>query len=291
MIFPFCAGHLTQKQTIRWRSVFSSSLKALNNYFWPFSFPSPSPSFTVWSCCQRTFEKEEDFKQHFFHTNDHLTDFYDQLSHFSSSPLLPTPSPSSSSSPPSPSPSSVSSSFPSKPFSACKPISFPCSPRCLSAGRVLLFYIYSHIPSPRDVASDHFAICDAHHLSGKVRISEEGINSTVAGSIEDVERYKVVTQDYFKVPIHWKERYFHRMKIYGALRETHQRISQRILCSHGCVHVFDCLSVKVCAEIVPMGIPPSLLSPLDGAQVGCVLKSMLLILCVKEERGKRSCHF
>lgn len=56
--------------------------------------------------------------------------------------------------------------------------------------RVILYYNFSPIASPEAWVSEHKTLCRELGLLGRVYISEEGINGTLAGKNEQIELYK-----------------------------------------------------------------------------------------------------
>lgn len=56
--------------------------------------------------------------------------------------------------------------------------------------RVLLYYLYTPIEEPKKYVEEHRALCKELELLGRILIGEEGINGTLAGTIEKTEEYK-----------------------------------------------------------------------------------------------------
>lgn len=56
--------------------------------------------------------------------------------------------------------------------------------------RVLLYYEFAPIENPLDFRDEHLAFCNEHNLYGRIIVSGEGINGTVAGKKEDIDAYK-----------------------------------------------------------------------------------------------------
>jgi UPF0176 protein len=54
---------------------------------------------------------------------------------------------------------------------------------------VLLYYKYVSVPRPRDIMIQQRAICHELGLKGRILISQEGINGTLEGESEAVQRY------------------------------------------------------------------------------------------------------
>lgn len=55
--------------------------------------------------------------------------------------------------------------------------------------RVLLYYKYVAIEDPEKFREEHLAFCKNNHLKGRILVSDEGLNGTVSGTIEDTEVY------------------------------------------------------------------------------------------------------
>lgn len=55
--------------------------------------------------------------------------------------------------------------------------------------QVLLYYHYTTIPDLESFREEHLAFCKELGLLGRVYVSEEGINGTVSGTIEQTNRY------------------------------------------------------------------------------------------------------
>ena len=55
--------------------------------------------------------------------------------------------------------------------------------------RVLLFYKYVQIDQAEEYVEEHLAFCKENNLKGRILISEEGINGTLSGTIEDTQKY------------------------------------------------------------------------------------------------------
>ncbi|KAJ8377862.1 hypothetical protein AAFF_G00250940 [Aldrovandia affinis] len=106
-------------------------------------------------------------------------------------------------------------------------------------GEVLLYYCYCHLADPQLVCAWQKALCETLHLTGKVRVAEEGINGTVGGA-------KVATGLYVE----------------AMLSHPVFRIMVRddFKSSEGGADCFTSLKVGVYQEIVPLGVDPDRLS-------------------------------
>ncbi len=54
---------------------------------------------------------------------------------------------------------------------------------------VLLYYLYTPIENPEEFAAEHLAACKEIGLKGRILVSDEGINGTCSGTIEQTEQY------------------------------------------------------------------------------------------------------
>ncbi|EPQ67315.1 Bgt-3039 [Blumeria graminis f. sp. tritici] len=133
------------------------------------------------------------------------------------------------------------------------PISFTCSCSDASdaAGLVLLFYRYYASPpllpqetqeSPSSLAAFHGALANQHRLRGKIRLAAEGFNITVAGLRPAVMAYIEACTS------HWS--------FAGLSLSTPAQIHAFFKPTTGCACVFGTrpISIRVCAEITPMGV-------------------------------------
>jgi len=62
--------------------------------------------------------------------------------------------------------------------------------------RVLLFYKYITFPDPEKFCMEHLLFCQQNNILGRVWIAHEGINGTVSGLREDIEKYKSEIRKY-----------------------------------------------------------------------------------------------
>ena len=96
---------------------------------------------------------------------------------------------------------------------------------------VLLYYHYTPISAPHRMRHEHLLLCLANELKGRVILSEEGINGTVSGKKENIERYKRCLKESYRLgSIDFKS-------------EGH----------HG--HAFEKIQVRVKKELVHSGRP------------------------------------
>lgn len=61
---------------------------------------------------------------------------------------------------------------------------------------VILFYKFTEITNPEDFAAAHREFCNSEGLLGKVLVAKEGINGSLSGSKEQIERYKSYLTSY-----------------------------------------------------------------------------------------------
>ena len=61
--------------------------------------------------------------------------------------------------------------------------------------RVLLYYKYVHIDDPETFTAEHLAFCKELGVKGRILISDEGINGTLSGTVEQTDRYMNALRD------------------------------------------------------------------------------------------------
>jgi UPF0176 protein len=76
----------------------------------------------------------------------------------------------------------------------------------MSDNQILLFYKYIDISDPKQFAIQQRAWCDELNLTGRTIISQEGINSTLEGTLESTQEYinRMSSKTGFE-DIHWKK--------------------------------------------------------------------------------------
>ncbi|KAI9226936.1 MAG: hypothetical protein DHS80DRAFT_18006 [Piptocephalis tieghemiana] len=118
-------------------------------------------------------------------------------------------------------------------------------------GHVLLYYLYTPLPPPQSsldsldaCAQDHTRLLQDLGMHGKVRISPEGINATVAGDLEACRAYmaRVTTS-----PI-W-------LAAQPSSSSSSQDPTSFFKPTPGCKHAFPDISVRVVQEACPIGLP------------------------------------
>ncbi|NMD62487.1 rhodanese-related sulfurtransferase [Rhodococcus sp. MS16] len=104
----------------------------------------------------------------------------------------------------------------------------------MSIPKIVLFYQFTPLADPEAIRLWQHSLAESNNLTGRILISQHGINATVGGDIEDVKRYVRGTRGYepFRMAdIKW---------------------------SDGLGNDFPRLSVKVRSEIVTFGAPDEL---------------------------------
>jgi UPF0176 protein len=61
---------------------------------------------------------------------------------------------------------------------------------------VLLFYKYVPVDNPQQIVDEHLQWCLRNDIKGRVYIADEGINGTVSGTTENIEKYKTQLRSY-----------------------------------------------------------------------------------------------
>ena len=99
--------------------------------------------------------------------------------------------------------------------------------------KVLLYYKYVHLENPSEIRDWQYGLCDRLGLKGRILISEEGINGTVAGTKRKIDEYMEQTakRAEFK-DIEWKISWYDKQ-------------------------IFPKLKVKLRDEIVTLGVKKS----------------------------------
>lgn len=110
----------------------------------------------------------------------------------------------------------------------------------MSDFKIILYYKYTPIEIPEQFTKHHKEFCKTLGLTGRVLISHEGINGTLEGSVENIEKYMAV------------------MKADPRFSDINWKISE------GTGKAFPKLSVKCRKEIVTTGIEDKDFGPLKG---------------------------
>lgn len=131
----------------------------------------------------------------------------------------------------------------------------------MATPKIVLFYRFTPLADPEAIRLWQQTLAASNNLTGRILISEHGINATVGGDIADVKRYVRGTRSYapFKdADIKW---------------------------SGGTGEDFPRLSVKVRPEIVTFGAPDELKVDADGVVGGGVHLSPDELHELVEQRG------
>ena len=114
-----------------------------------------------------------------------------------------------------------------------------------SLGRIVLFFAYRRLRDPSGVVDRLRATCEAHGVTGKIRVGAEGINGTAAGSIAGIDALRRACENDED----------------EGLRDAARSIDWKP--TPGCAHLFDALSVRLVPEIVPFEGAPLQLGARD----------------------------
>jgi len=108
--------------------------------------------------------------------------------------------------------------------------------------KILLYYKYVTIEYPKHIVKWQQKICADLQFKGRILVSHEGINGTLGGTAENIERYKkIMAQHGMFGDIDFKE-------------------------SDGGAECFPRMSIKVRNEAVSLGIPYDALTPRNAGQ-------------------------
>lgn len=92
--------------------------------------------------------------------------------------------------------------------------------------RILLFYKYTDFPFPDKFQAEHQRFCAENDIMGRVWIAREGINATVSGSVENIEKYRTEIRKYPCFSDIWfKEDKYHE----HAFKHIHVRVKKEIV--------------------------------------------------------------
>lgn len=108
--------------------------------------------------------------------------------------------------------------------------------------KIILFYKYVSIEYPKQILKWQHKLCTDFGLKGRILLAEEGINATIGGNAELIERYKEIMNSHpLFADIDYKE-------------------------SAGCANDFPRLQITVKKTIVNLGIDPKALTPAQGGR-------------------------
>ena len=94
--------------------------------------------------------------------------------------------------------------------------------------RVLLFYKYVNLEDPARIVLEHLHWCLQNGIKGRVFFATEGVNGTVSGKVEDIERYKSHLKSYLQLSDLWFKEDFANEH---AFKKMHVRLKNEIV--HG----------------------------------------------------------
>lgn len=92
--------------------------------------------------------------------------------------------------------------------------------------RVLLFYKYITFPDPEKFCMEHLLFCQQNNILGRVWIAHEGINGTVSGLREDIEKYKSEIRKYPEFSDIW---FKEDLNDAHAFNKIHVRVKKEIV--------------------------------------------------------------
>ncbi len=91
---------------------------------------------------------------------------------------------------------------------------------------VILFYKYVSIENPEQLVHDHLEWCLKNEIMGRVYFASEGVNGTVSGRAEDIEKYKAHLTGFPDLNDIWfKEDYTDR----HVFKKMHVRLKKEIV--------------------------------------------------------------
>lgn len=107
---------------------------------------------------------------------------------------------------------------------------------------ILLFYKYVSIEYPKQIQKWLAQLCADFGFKGRILLGTEGINATIGGSIEHIERFKKIVNAH---------------PLFGGIDFKE---------SEGCAEDFPRMQIKIRKEIVTLGIDPQDLTVKDGGK-------------------------
>jgi len=94
--------------------------------------------------------------------------------------------------------------------------------------RVLLFYKYVNLQNPERIVLEHLQWCLQNEIKGRVFFANEGVNGTVSGLVENIEKYKSHLKKYPEFSDLWFKEDFADAQ---AFNKMHVRLKKEIVCS------------------------------------------------------------
>lgn len=73
----------------------------------------------------------------------------------------------------------------------------------MSKYKVLLFYKYVNLEEPELIVNEHIHWCLANEIKGRVFFAREGVNGTVSGTLENIDKYKKYVTSYSEFSDIW----------------------------------------------------------------------------------------
>ncbi len=107
-------------------------------------------------------------------------------------------------------------------------------------GKILLFYKYVAIQYPKQVLKWQTRLCTELELKGRIILAHEGINATLGGTAENINRYKAAMEKH---------------PLFGSIDFKE---------SDGAANYFPRLRIVIKNEIVYLGLDPALIKAEDG---------------------------
>ena len=96
----------------------------------------------------------------------------------------------------------------------------------MNSYKVILFYKYVEVENPEVIVNLHLEWCLTNDIKGRVFFAKEGVNGTVSGSIENIEKYKKHLTSFPGLENIWfKEDYINE----HAFKKMHVRLKQQIV--------------------------------------------------------------
>ena len=73
----------------------------------------------------------------------------------------------------------------------------------MSNYKILLFYKYVEVDNPELIANEHLEWCLKNDIKGRVFFAKEGVNGTVSGTLDNIEKYKAHLTSYSEFSEIW----------------------------------------------------------------------------------------
>jgi UPF0176 protein len=92
--------------------------------------------------------------------------------------------------------------------------------------KVLLFYKYVDVPNPEQIVQQHLDWCLKNDIKGRVFFAKEGVNGTVSGATENIEKYKTHLKNYPQFSDLW---FKEDDAVEHAFKKMHVRLKNEIV--------------------------------------------------------------